>query len=61
MPSWRDGTPPEVQDDLDAALSAGLDAALNLLTKNGEFFPFGVTVNDVGQVGLTATDPGLGA
>jgi len=49
-----------VQDDLDSALSAALDAALNLLTKNGEFFPFGVTVNDAGQVGLTAADPGLG-
>lgn len=60
MPSWRDSTPQAVQDDLDAVLSAALDAALNLLSKSGEFFPFGVTVSDAGAVGLAAADPGLG-
>jgi len=60
MASWRDTTPQAAQDDLDAMLSMALDAALNLLTKNGEFFPFGVTVGQDGQVGLAAADPALG-
>lgn len=60
MPSWRDSTPQAAQDDLDAMLSTALDAALHLLTKNGEFFPFGVTVGTAGQVGLAAADPDLG-
>ncbi|MDX6286994.1 MAG: hypothetical protein QOG53_2479 [Frankiales bacterium] len=59
MPSWRETTPQLVQDDLDAVLSAALDAAQNLLNKNGEFFPFGVTVSETGEVGLAAAD-GLG-
>src|SRR4051812_37232475 len=59
MPLWRETTPQPVQDDLDAVLSAALDAAQNLLNKNGEFFPFGVTVSEAGEVGLAAAD-GLG-
>jgi hypothetical protein len=46
-----------VQDDLDGVVSAALDAAQHLLAKNGEFFPFGITVSDSGDIGLTATDP----
>lgn len=60
MTSWRDATPQRVQDDLDAVVTAALDAALALLSKNGEFFPFGVTISDAGDVAMAAADPGLG-
>jgi hypothetical protein len=45
---------------LDAVVTAALNAAQDLLTKNGEFFPFGITVAESGDVGLAAADPGLG-
>ena len=61
MASWRDTTPQPVQDDLDAVVSTALDAALSMLSKRGEFFPFGVTVDGDGEVALAAADPGLGA
>ena len=60
MASWRDTTPQQVQDDLDGVVSTALDAALSLLTKNGQFFPFGVTVSDEGDIAMAAADPGLG-
>jgi hypothetical protein len=58
MASWRDTTPQAVQDDLDGIVGLALDAALNLLTKNGEFYPFGVTVSDEGQAALTSPEMG---
>jgi hypothetical protein len=58
--TWRDTTPPQVQDDLDALATAALDAAEGLLAKRGEFFPFAVTVRDDGEIGLAAADPALG-
>jgi len=60
MASWRDTAPQPVQDDLDAVVSTALDAALSMLTKRGEFFPFGVTVTAEGDIALAAADPGLG-
>jgi hypothetical protein len=61
MSSWRETTSKSVQDDLDAVVSTALDAALELLTKNKEFFPFGVTIDNFGGVGLaSAADPALG-
>ena len=60
MTSWRDDTPQSVQDDLDATVAAGLDAARHLLDKNGEFFPFGVTLMADGEQRLVAGDPALG-
>jgi hypothetical protein len=60
MPSWRDTTPQAVQDDLDGVVTAALNAAQHLLTKNGEFFPFGITVSRSGEIGMTAADPGQG-
>jgi hypothetical protein len=60
MPSWRETTPQPVQDDLDGVITAALHAAQDLLTKNGEFFPFGITVAESGEVGLAAADAGLG-
>jgi hypothetical protein len=58
--SWRDETPQAVQDDLDGLAAVALDAARALLEKNGEFFPFGVTLSDDGEQKLVAGDPGLG-
>jgi len=60
MPSWRATTPQPVQDELDAVVSSALDTALALLNKNGEFFPFSITVTDAGEMGMAASDPGLG-
>ena len=60
MTSWRDDTPQSVQDDLDGTVAAGLDAARHLLDKNGEFFPFGVTMMVDGEQRLVAGDPALG-
>jgi hypothetical protein len=60
MTSWRDDTPPAVQDDLDSLAAVALDAARHLLDKNGEFFPFGVTLSDDGEQRLVAGDPALG-
>ena len=60
MTSWRDDTPQSVQDDLDGTVAAGLDAARHLLDKNGEFFPFGVTLMVDGEQRLVAGDPALG-
>lgn len=60
MTSWRDETPQAVQDDLDGIAGVALDAARSLLDKNGEFFPFGVTLRADGEQRLVAGDPGLG-
>ena len=60
MTSWRDDTPQAVQDDLDDLAAVALDAARHLLDKNGEFFPFGVTLSDAGEQRLVAGDPALG-
>lgn len=60
MASWRDTTPQQVQDDLDGVVSTALDVALSLLTKNGEFFPFGITIGDEGDIAMAAADPSLG-
>jgi len=60
MRPWRVTTPEPVQDDLDDIATAALDAAKDMLTKRGEFFPFGITVSSDGEVGLAAAgDPGL--
>ncbi|MHB8185442.1 MAG: hypothetical protein ACYDDU_05015 [Dermatophilaceae bacterium] len=60
MASWRTTTPPPVQDDLDALVTLASDRAQDLLKKYGEFFPFGVNMNDQGQDGFFDADPGLG-
>jgi len=60
MPSWREATPQSVQDDLDGVVTAALNAAQDLLTKNGEFFPFILTLSASGDMGLAAAEPGLG-
>jgi hypothetical protein len=60
MTSWRDDTPQPNQDDLDGLAGTALDTGQNLLAKNGEFFPFGVTLTTDGDQRLVAADPGLG-
>jgi hypothetical protein len=49
--------PPE-RDELDALLDPLLKFAQQMLRKQGEFFPFGGTISDEGQVSLTAADTG---
>ena len=58
--SWRDDTPQAVQDDLDGILDEALRAAQHFLEKNGEFFPFAVTLDAGGQMTMVAADPGEG-
>jgi hypothetical protein len=60
MPSWRDTTPQPIQNDLDNMVGMAIDAAQSFLDKNGEFFPFGVTITSAGEERLAAADPGLG-
>jgi len=60
MTSWRDTTPQPIQDDLDNMVGMAIDAAQALLAKNGEFFPFGVSITSDGEEHLLAADPGLG-
>ncbi len=57
MRPWRATTPEPVQHDLDTIATAALDAAKDMITKRGEFFPFGVTVSNDGEVGMAAADP----
>lgn len=42
--TWRDSASTQAQADLDELLSAALGAALEHLDKNGEFYPFAMTV-----------------
>src|SRR6266542_2282706 len=49
--------PPE-RDELEALLDPLLKFAQDMLRKEGEFFPFGGTIDNDGQVGLTAADTG---
>jgi hypothetical protein len=42
--SWRANVSRDVQDDLDEVFGAALGLAEHLLSKNGEFFPFAVTL-----------------
>jgi hypothetical protein len=60
MTSWRDTTPELVQNDLDGIAGTAIDAAQQLLNKNGEFFPFGVALAADGEMRMLAADPGLG-
>jgi hypothetical protein len=60
MTSWRDATPQPVQDDLDKLVLVAIDTAQNLLQKQGEFFPFGVTTSNDGEERLVAAGLELG-
>lgn len=43
--TWRDVASPQAQADLDELLSAALGAAMEHLDKNGEFYPFAMSVD----------------
>jgi hypothetical protein len=58
--SWRDETAPAVQEDLDLLADQALSAAQHLLEKNGEFYPFAVTLADDGAAQMAGADPGDG-
>ena len=49
--------PPE-RDELETLLDPLLDFAQDLLRKHGEFFPFGGTIDNDGQVALSAAHTG---
>jgi len=58
--SWRDETPTSVQDDLDLLADQALSAAVHLLEKNGEFYPFAASLDHEGTPEMAAADPGEG-
>ena len=58
--SWRDETPGPVQDDLDLLADQALSAAAHLLEKNGEFYPFAISLDNEGAPEMAAADPGQG-
>lgn len=45
---------------MDNLLDAAIKFAQDMLAKRCEFYPFGASVSDAGQVGMAAADPGLG-
>lgn len=59
MTSWRDSTPDDVQTLFDGLFGLGLDAALDMLTKRKEFYPFGFEARG-GEAVMVGSDPGLG-
>jgi hypothetical protein len=58
--TWRDDTPQPVQDDLDLLADQALSAAQHFLEKNGEFYPFAVSLSNDGAPTMAAADPGEG-
>ena len=52
MTSWREDTSQQVQDELDDLLDVSLRAAQQRLDDAGEFYPFAVTIAEVGRVGV---------
>lgn len=55
--SWRDEASPQAQADLDALLSASLGSALENLQKNGEFYPFAMSVDGPSRTDTRAQEP----
>jgi hypothetical protein len=58
--SWRDSASQQAQDDLDGLVNAALPFATGQLDKHGEFFPYGVALNDAGEARTLAGDPDEG-
>ena len=59
MTSWRAFTPDDVQAMFDGLFGLGLDAALDMLAKRKEFYPFGFEAR-AGEAVVVGSDPGLG-
>lgn len=57
MNSWRDVASVSAQGDLDGLLNVVLPVAEDLLSSNGEFYPFGALVSDQGETTLTGSAP----
>lgn len=49
--SWRDDASAKAQADLDELLSAALGAAMEHLQKNGEFYPFAMSIDGPSEAG----------
>lgn len=56
--SWRDSVSQGCQDDLDRLLQEALPLAKQLLAKNGEFFPYAVSLANSGATRLVAAYEG---
>jgi hypothetical protein len=54
MPSWRDSTSQQAQDDVDGLLNAALPFGQEMLEKHGEFFPYGMALSDDGEARMVA-------
>jgi hypothetical protein len=56
MTSWRDHTSAEAQSDLDGLLDSALDFAQQQLGQRGEFYPYAIAVDAVGEHEMIAVD-----
>jgi hypothetical protein len=52
--SWRDTASAECQADMDALLNAALPLAEELLSKLGEFYPYGLAMTQDGKIAMIA-------
>ena len=56
--SWRENISQQAQDEMDKLFSAGIDIAFDLLSKNKEFYPFGLQIPKNGDVDIVAVHQG---
>jgi hypothetical protein len=56
MPSWRDETSQEAQDELDELLDVSIRAAQQQLDVAGEFYPFAVALEEAGETRLVTPE-----
>jgi hypothetical protein len=58
MSSWRASASAEAQDDLDRLVNVALPFAQQMLAEHGEFFPYGIVVENSGEVRMVAAGSG---